>query len=602
MKGAKELKGPTPMMQQYASIKKEHPDAFLFFRLGDFYEMFGEDAIVASRELEITLTARDGGLRERIPMCGVPYHAAESYIARLVEKGYKVAICEQVEEAGKGKGIVKREVLRVVTPGTITDSTMLEEKANNFLVALACHQGEWGLAAIDVLTGDFQVTQWLEKEKMNVQGELCRLAPKEILVMPSLAEQEPALLQQWHSQDYLITTVDRTFSVEQARSLLKKHFVVTSLEAYGCAHWPAGLIAAALALSYVQETQKRALQHIRALQSYSTNQYMRLDTATRRNLELTQTMREGSKKGSLLGVMDKTVTAMGGRLLKRWIEQPLLSLIEIEERQKNIAAFVDDGLLREEARAALKSVYDLERLCGKIAYGSVNGRDLLALATSLEALPPLLESLYGGSQALEDLAGTIDPQEEVAVLIRKAIVDEPPFSVREGSLIRTGYHEEVDELRQIAGSGKEWLTRIEQRERERTGIKSLKIGYNKVFGYYIEVTRSNLAHVPDDYMRKQTLANGERYITKELKDYEEKIVGAEDKLVQLEYRLFIDVREKIEKKIEPLQQTARAIARLDCLLSLAQKAVEDGYVCPEVHQGDSINIYGGRHPQRRTLS
>ncbi|KAB2954658.1 DNA mismatch repair protein MutS [Heliorestis acidaminivorans] len=584
------------MMRQYQSIKEQYPDAFLFFRLGDFYEMFGEDAIVASRELEITLTARDGGMEERIPMCGVPYHAAEGYISRLVSKGFKVAICEQVEEAGKGKGIVKREVVRLVTPGTITDATTLEDKTNNFLVALARNQGDWGLSAIDVLTGDFYVTYWPEKESIGLQGELARLSPKEIVITTQLAEQEPTLTKEWTAQGFIITLAKESFSLEQARKLLKKHFGVSSLEAYGCAQWPAGLLSAAVALHYVQETQKTTLQHISALQSYSTEQFMRLDTATRRNLELTQTMRDGVKKGSLLGVIDKTVTAMGGRLLKRWLEQPLIKLSEIKERQKYIKALVDDGLIRESVREALKSVYDLERLCGKISYGSANGRDLIALASSLEALPPVLKQLQEGEAALQELAKLIDPQVEIATEIRQALLDDPPFSIREGALIRTGYHEDVDELHNIAGTGKEWLTHLERRERERTGIKSLKIGYNKVFGYYIEVTRSNLAHVPDDYIRKQTLSNGERYITKELKEYEDKIIGAEDKLIQLEYSLFIDLREAIEKKLPQLQQTAKGVAQLDTLLSLAQIAVEGAYTCPEVNNSDQIEIYGGRHP------
>ncbi|MBC9783812.1 DNA mismatch repair protein MutS [Heliobacterium chlorum] len=591
------MKAVTPMMRQYQEIKNQNPEAILFFRLGDFYEMFGPDAILASRELEITLTGRDAGLEERIPMCGVPFHSAQGYISRLVEKGYKVAICEQVEDPAAAKGIVRREVVRVITPGTIMDMNLIEEKSNNFLVCAALNADEWGLAALDVFTGDFQTARWNGREMAAFQAEIMRLAPKELLLHPSLANAYPELVSGWKKQGILVSEYPREgLTLEQAVTVLKRHFTVSSLDAFGCAHWPGAIVASAIALRYVQETQKANLRHISRLTSYTTEQFMRLDPATRRNLELTQTMREGSRKGSLLGVIDKTVTAMGGRLIKRWIEQPLTQVTEIHHRQRIVSALIDDGLLRQDVRAGLRSVYDLERLAGKVAYGSANGRDLLALATSLQALPEILDKLRQGPPILAEVAAQIDPLTAIASRIRETIVDEPPVSVRDGGIIRPGFHEEVDELREAAGSGKEWLAHLEQRERERTGIRSLKVGFNKVFGYYIEVTRAHMASVPEDYIRKQTLANGERYITPELKNYEEKILGAEEKLTQLEYRLFTELRSSIEEVLPQLQVTADQVAQLDVWASFAQVAVEQGYICPEIHDNSQISIQGGRHP------
>ncbi|ABZ85122.1 DNA mismatch repair protein muts [Heliomicrobium modesticaldum Ice1] len=591
------MKAVTPMMKQYQEIKNRHPDAILFFRLGDFYEMFGPDALLASRELEITLTGREAGLEERIPMCGVPYHSAQGYISRLVEKGYKVAICEQVEDPAAAKGIVKREIVRVVTPGTLMDTNVLEEKSNNYLVAVAHIADEWGLAALDVFTGDFMAARWYDCDLVALQAELLRLAPKELLVYPAVAANFPELTDGWKKQGILVSSYPaEDLTVEQATTVIKGQFNLSSLEAFGCAHWPAAIVAAAINLRYVQDTQKANLPHITRLRTYRTDHFMRLDPATRRNLELTRTMREGSRKGSLLGVIDKTVTAMGGRLIKRWIEQPLTDVEAICKRQAVVAALVDDGLLRQDVRAGLRAVYDLERLAGKVAYGSANGRDLIALASSLEALPTVLDKLRQGPSVLEKLASRIDALTPVARRITETLVDDPPVSVRDGGLIRSGFHPEVDELRKIAGSGKEWLAHIEQRERERTGIRSLKVGFNKVFGYFIEVSKANMTSVPADYIRRQTLANGERYITPELKTYEEKILGAEEKLTQLEYRLFTELRSSIEALLPQLQKTAEQVAHLDVFAALAQVAVEQGYVCPDIHDGTEIHIQGGRHP------
>ncbi|MZP28584.1 DNA mismatch repair protein MutS [Heliobacterium undosum] len=591
------MKAVTPMMKQYQEIKNRQPDAILFFRLGDFYEMFGPDALLASRELEITLTGRDAGLEERIPMCGVPYHSAQGYISRLVEKGYKVAICEQVEDPAATKGIVKREIVRVVTPGTLMDTNILEEKSNNYLVAVAHIADEWGLAALDVFTGDYLAARWHDRDLAAFQAELLRLDPKELLVHPAVAANFPELTEGWKKQGILVSPYPvEGLTVEQATTVIKRQFNLSSLEAFGCAHWPAAIVAAAINLRYVQDTQKANLPHITRLRTYTTDRFMRLDPATRRNLELTQTMREGSRKGSLLGVIDKTVTAMGGRLIKRWLEQPLVDAEGICKRQAVVSALVDDGLLRQDLRAELRAVYDLERLAGKVAYGTANGRDLIALASSLETLPIILDKLRQGPPVLEKLASRIDPLTPVAQRITETLVDEPPVSVRDGGLIRSGFHPEVDELRESAGSGKEWLARIEQRERERTGIRSLKVGFNKVFGYYIEVSKANMTSVPTDYIRKQTLANGERYITPELKTYEEKILGAEEKLTQLEYRLFTELRDTVEAVLPQLQKTAEQVAHLDVFAALAQVAVEQGYICPDIHDCMEIHIQGGRHP------
>ncbi|MDD4586767.1 MAG: DNA mismatch repair protein MutS [Heliobacteriaceae bacterium] len=591
------MKAVTPMMRQYKAIKCDYPDALLFFRLGDFYEMFGPDAVLASRELEITLTGRDAGLDERVPMCGVPYHAAPNYISRLVQKGYKVAICEQVEDPATAKGIVKREVVRVVTPGTLMDTNLLEEKANYYLLSVAQVTGEWGVAAVDVLTGNFLVTRWPEHDFAGCQAEISRLNPKELLIHPGLAAQHPEQLNRWEQQGIIVTVFPPGgLTVEQAITLLKTHFGVSNLAGFGCADWPGALLAAALNLRYVQETQKATLVHITRLRSYSTDQFMYLDPATRRNLELTQTIREGSRRGSLLAVIDQTITAMGGRLLKQWLEQPLVTCEAIRRRQQVVAAFVAEGLVRDEVRIRLKDVYDLERLAGKVAYGSVNGRDLLGIAASLEAVSQIVDRLTNGPVVLARLATKIDPLPQIVTRIYQTLVDQPPPSVRDGELIRPGFDPQVDQLREAATSGKEWLTRFERQEKERTGIRSLKVGFNKVFGYYIEVTRTHLANVPENYIRKQTLVNCERYITTELKSYEEKILGAEERLTQLEYQLFLSLRDEIIKSLPAIQETARQIARLDIWAALARLAVNQGYVCPEIHEDNSLLIRGGKHP------
>ncbi|NPV26032.1 MAG: DNA mismatch repair protein MutS [Firmicutes bacterium] len=591
----------TPMMQQYQQIKKQYPEAILFFRLGDFYEMFGPDAELASRELEIVLTSREAGNNVRIPMCGVPYHAAEGYIARLIEKGYRVAICEQVEDPRTAKGIVKREVIRVVTPGTVLNEQVLPEKQNNYLVALVKDAMNWGLAVADVSTGEFLVTEFSSQDgRERLLDELARLQPAEFLLAAEIA-----------ADDWLLP---------QIKKLLHKPLVVTSfnqeeinqtvsLEVLGEQFGPAGVekvlnhglstapLAAAALLRYLRETQKAKLTHLNQIEVYFTANHLVLDGATLRNLELTRNLRDGSRRGTVLGVLDHTITAMGGRLLKRWLEQPLLQVKAIQERLDAVEELVNNFFLREDLRDLLKPVYDLERLLGRLAYGTANARDLIALKQSLSVVPRVKQILQPvKTTRLQELRKRLDALEDVVQLIGAAIVDEPPVSVREGGIIKEGYHSEVDQLRRASRDGKQWLAGLEARERERTGIKSLKVGFNKVFGYYIEVTNPNLGLVPSDYQRKQTLANAERFLTPELKEYEAMILGAEERVVQLEYDLFVQVRDQVGAQTERIQQTAYCLAELDVLASLAEVAGRNRYVKPKVDTGDRLHIIQGRHP------
>ncbi|MFZ5898213.1 MAG: DNA mismatch repair protein MutS [Bacillota bacterium] len=585
----------TPMMEQYLRAKQEHKDAILFFHLGDFYEMFFEDAEIASRVLEITLTGRDGGPLGRVPMCGVPCHAANSYIARLIEKGYKVAICEQVEDPKSAKGIVRREVTRVVTPGTVIDGQFLDDKSNNYLCALYREGNTWALAAADISTGELSVTVLSEAQgKGMVQDELFRLTPREILVPESLASEL-----EW--QDLLFPTVitrrpDSRFTLDAAREVIERQFG----EAGGREPWARHPLAAPAVgglITYLAETQKRPLTHIRTVRQYVTGQYMVLDAATRRNLELTNSIADGSRKGTLLSVLDHTETAMGGRLLKNWLMQPLLDPCRIAERQGAVAAIADNALLRESLRASLHKIYDLERLAARIAYGSANARDLLALKNSLSATAELKEILQQTDEPfLNRLNQALDPCADVRELIERSINEDAPVTLRDGGLIKAGFDGEVDELRSMARDGKEWLCSFEALERERTGIRSLKVGYNRVFGYYIEVTRANLDLVPESYIRRQTLANAERFITPELKEYEDKILGAQDRLLEREYSLFLDIRERVNNEVGRLQQLAAGIACLDALNALAVAAVRYGFRAPQVDEEDRIEITAGRHP------
>lgn len=583
------------MMHQYLATKEQYKDAILFFRLGDFYEMFFKDAEIASRELEITLTGRDGGGEKKIPMCGIPYHAANGYIARLIEKGYKVAICEQVEDPKSCKGIVRREVVRVVSPGTLMDTQVLEEKNNNFLVALVEDREGFGLATVDISTGEFFATQILGKKSSNkVIEEFTRLQPVECLLPPDFSQNK---LKEIISLQCMISEHRKlAFEACEAYQTLTKHLKTINLVGFGCKDLPLATRAAGGLLNYLQETQKVSLGHINKLITYSTGEYMLLDPSTRRNLEICRNMREGTKKGSMFWVLDKTVTSMGGRRLQQWLEQPLLNAEEICQRLDAVEEFKNNVFLREDLKEELDHIYDLERLLARVVYGNANGRDLIALRDSIKVLPKVSEVCQGAkSIKIRILIDNLDLLEDITLLIGSSIENFPPVSVREGGIIKIGYHQEVDKLRRAQHEGKDWIRKLEAKERERTGIKSLKVGFNKVFGYYIEITKSNLSLVPDDYQRKQTLANGERYITPELKEYESLILGAEEKLIDLEYQIFTDIREKISNKIERIQKTAKILADLDVLSSLAEVAIQYNYTKPQIDSNNIIDIKEGRH-------
>ncbi len=581
------MAGYTPMMEQYLSVKAEARDALLFFRLGDFYEMFFEDALTAARELEITLTGRDAGQEERVPMCGVPYHAAEGYIARLIEKGYKVAICEQVEDPKSAKGVVKREIVRIVTPGTVMEAKQVGEAANNFIVGAAEAAGRFGLAACDLTTGELYVTSFgaspeAVKNAVNVYRPAEAVGDGKAIA----ALQEAAR----SSGRALLCTVR-----EQADLRL---LAVQFPDEQWDAHEPVRRDAVAMLIGYLSETQKRSLSHLRAVKAYDPNAYMALDAFTRRNLELTETIRDRSRKGSLLWLLDRTKTAMGARMLKRWIDQPLLDREEIERRLDAVEALQQDWMRREELRGELGEVYDLERLVGRIAYGTANARDLNALKSSLEHVPGIREICRQiGSEPLLRLADQLDACTDVAEAIGAAIADEPPVSLREGGLIRPGFDPKLDELREASRSGKFWIADLERREREATGIKSLKIGFNKVFGYYLEVTKANLGALPEGrYERKQTLANAERFVTPELKEKEALILEAEERMVDLEYETFVRIRDFAASHIPRLQQLAEGLSALDVLQSFAEAAAERGYCRPTLSGGYDLHVEEGRHP------
>ncbi len=588
----------TPMMRQYREIKRQYEDAILFFRLGDFYEMFFDDAKIAAQELDIVLTSREAGKGKKVPMAGVPYHAAESYISKLIRRGYKIAICEQVEDPETAKGLVRREVVRVITPGTVMENELLEDKSNNFLVALAREGDRVGLAVVDYSTGEFMVTEFSPPNVENkTRDEIGRLSPAECLVGPGVAgdRQFTANLEKYG----ISVTVGHEwdFSYPAAYDKLTAHFKTSSLRGFGCEDKPAAAKAAGGLLAYLEETQKSNLGHITSLKTYSTEEYMTLDGATRRNLELVARLQDSSRQGSLLWVLDRTVTAMGGRMLRAWVEMPLLDLEKVERRLEAVADMKEKGLMRVELTGLLKSIHDLERILGRVACGRAHARDLKALGQSLEVLPRVVSVLeQAGARELVSLKRELDCLEDIHQLISGAIVEDPPVTLKEGGLIRAGYHAEVDRWRQAQKEGKAWIASLEARERERTGIKSLKVGFNKVFGYYIEVTNPNRDLVPEDYTRKQTLANAERYITPELKEQEALILGARERLKELEYQLFVEVRDRVADQTARIQKTSRVLAELDALRSLAEVAEEHGYCRPVVHQGDEIKIKGGRHP------
>jgi len=587
------------MMEQYRRIKAQYPDAIVFFRLGDFYEMFGDDAELASRVLDITLTSRDAGHEGRVPMCGVPYHSVDSYLATLVAHGYKVAVCEQMEDPSTARGLVKREVVRVVTPGTIVAPGSLEERANNFLVAIARGKGGYGLAVADVSTGDFQVTQFTgEDAQGQLLMELQRLSPAEGLLGPGVGSDE-ALAAAIRQHVRVTWPYDeRAFHPDAAYRRLTEHFGVHSLAGYGCDGMPLAVAAAGAILQYLSETQKTAAQQITGITTYSTADHMVLDGATRRSLELVRTMRDGSFRGSLLWVLDRTETAMGGRLLRRWVDQPLLDRAAIVARLDAVEDLVQHGDLRLELRAALRGMADIERLLGRIAYRSANARDLVALRRSLERLPAIKDLVLSRPvrASLRDLAAGIDDLEPVTRRIAATLVDDPPPGVREGGLIRDGFDAEVDRLRGTAVHGKSWIAQLEEQERARTGIKSLKIGFNKVFGYYIEVTNPNLHLVPPDYQRKQTLAGAERFITPQLAQQAEEVMRAEERVIEREYELFVQLRDEVAAQAAVIQAAARRIATLDALASLAEVAVANRWCRPEVDESDVLEIRAGRHP------
>ena len=584
------------MMTHYLETKKQYPDCILFYRLGDFYEMFFEDAKTVSRELELTLTGKDCGLEERAPMCGVPFHAVEGYLTRLVQKGYKVAIAEQMEDPKLAKGLVKREVIRVVTPGTITSSQALDETKNNYLMAVVYTGNNYGIATVDITTGDFFVTEVTSERALL--DEINKFTPSELvcneaLFMSGLDMDE--LKERYH---FAVTALEnRFFSDDDCRKILKEHFHVMSLEGLGLGDYENGMIASGAVLQYLYETQKNDLSHLTKITPYTTGQFMMIDTSTRRNLELVETLREKQKRGSLLWVLDKTKTAMGARLLRSFIEQPLIDKAEIERRQQAIEELNMNYISREEIREYLNSVYDLERLMGRISYKTANPRDLLSFKNSLEMLPYIKDILGEFScELLKKMNEDLDPLRDLYELIDRSIVDEPPITVREGNIIKDGYSEEADKYRKAKTEGKAWLADLETEEKEKTGIKNLKIKYNKVFGYYFEVTNSFKDLVPEYFIRKQTLTNAERYTTDRLKELEDIIMGAEDRLYTLEYDLFCDVRDQIAAEVLRIQSTAKAIAGIDVFTSLSTVSMRNNYVKPKINEKGVINIKNGRHP------
>ncbi len=584
----------TPFLRQYTEIKAQHEDAILFFRMGDFYEMFFEDAQKAAKALDITLTARGKVGDEPIPMAGVPHHAAEQYIARLVDQGFKVAICEQVGDPKTSRGIVARKVTRVVTPGVIVEEGTLDAKSHNFLLALVRPADRWGIAYADVSTGDF-FTAELDTED-DVAAELARVAPREI-VLPQSLEMDPAADRLLESAGCLFNyRSDSVFEMEMARDALLSHFGVSSLDGFGCRGFTIGISAAAGVLSYLQETRHEGTLKLERLVPYRLHDYMILDDPTRTNLELLRTIQEGKKSGSLLHLVDQSVTAMGGRMLRRWLLYPLVDVAAIRRRQDQVAVLHHETNLREQLRDRLQAVADLERLTARVVAGSAGPRDLVSLRRSLEQVPGITALVDASGELALEAFSTLDPCPEAAELIARAIVDEPPASLKEGGVIRTGYSAELDELIAISREGKGFIARLEAAERERTGIASLKVRYNKVFGYFIEVTRANLGAVPDDYIRKQTLTTCERFITQDLKEYEGKVLGAEERRIALEHELFAAVRERLADMHRQVKALATGLAELDALCTLAEVAARYRYVRPQVDTSDIIDIVDGRHP------
>ena len=590
----------TPMMTQYLKTKEEYPDSILFYRLGDFYEMFFDDAIKASKELEITLTGKDCGLEERAPMCGVPFHSASVYIAKLIEKGYKVAICEQVEDPKLAKGIVKREVIRVVTPGTVIDEELLDEKTNNYLAVIYSQKDIYGFAVSDISTGEIYTTEIAGADE--ALNEIARYEPKEILVNSVAAEKLTGQVElRFHITPDECT--DEFFENTYFEEKILRQFNKKSLAEIGLADKKYAVYAVGAMIAYLEHTQKMSLTYLNTINTYEVNQYMDLDVNTRRNLEITETMRDKAKKGSLLWALDNTQTSMGARLLKQWVEKPLINPIEINKRLYSVKELTDNVMLRDEMAAVLSGTYDISRIISRISIGTVTPRDLIALKMTLLKLPELEYTLSSvKSPMLSEMRKDFDLLEDVAGFLERAINDEPPALLRDGNVIKEGFNEEIDKLRIAMRDGKKWLAEVESEEREKTGIAKLKVGFNKVFGYYIEVTNSFKKDVPDYYIRKQTLANAERYITPKLKEIENTILGASERVLVLESHIFEQVRQTIEKEIERLKRTADIIAKTDVLLSLAQTAYKNNFTMPEISDNGKIEIIDGRHPVVEKMS
>ena len=591
----------SPMMQRYLETKEEYKDCSLFYRWGDFYEMFFDDAITASRELELTLTGKDCGQEERAPMCGVPHHAAEIYVSRLIAKGYKVAICEQLEDPKTAKGIVKRGVIRVVTPGTLVDSNMLEERKNNYIMSIFKTGIYFGISICDISTGEFYSAEIKDNNNFPMLlDEIARYTPSELVINSMMADcqEEMSKIKERFENIYItkfnnkfftaeLNNIDLRFNIvdsngKKIENLKDKTLAVSSINSL---------------IEYIEETQKTNLDHINKITIYSLSKYMALDINARRNLEITEKMRDKSKKGTLLWVLDKTSTSMGGRLLRRWLNDPLVDVLEINKRLNAVKELKEDLILRGDVIENLKKVHDIERLAGKMAYGNANARDMVTLKNSLFKLPEVKKILANcRSDLLKELYENLDELQDIYELIEKAIVEDPPMTIKDGEIIKLGYDEEIDKLKTAQIEGKTWLVQLEAEEREKTGIKNLKIGFNKVFGYFIEVTKSYLNQVPDRFIRKQTLTNAERYITEELKNLENQILGSEEKVINLEYEAFVEIREEIARNVIRLQKTSEVISTLDVLTSFAQVAEDMNYCMPEVNSSGTIDIQNGRHP------
>lgn len=591
----------SPMMQRYLETKEQYKDCILFYRLGDFYEMFFDDAILVARELEITLTGKDCGQEEKAPMAGVPHHAADMYIAKLVNKGYKVAICEQLEDPKNTKGIVKRGVIRVVTPGTVVDSNMLEERKNNYIMAIFKTGIYYGISVCDISTGEFYSAEIKDNNNFPMLlDEIARYTPSELIVnhMMSDCTEEINKIKERFENLYITKLDDKHFSNKLENLALRFSILdnnskpIENLEERQLA-----INSINALVEYIEETQKTTLDHINKIVIYQISRYMALDINARRNLEITEKLRDKSKKGTLLWVLDKTSTSMGGRCLRRWLNDPLVDVVEINKRLDAVKELKDDVILRGDIVDNLKKVYDIERLAGKMAYGNANARDMVTLKNSLLKLPEVKRVLTNTkSTLLQELANNLDELQDIYQLIDGAIIDDPPMTIKDGGIIKLGYDEEIDTLKTAQTEGKNWLVQLELEEREKTGIKNLKIGFNKVFGYFIEVTKSYLSQVPERFVRKQTLANAERYITEELKNLENQILGAEEKVVGLEYDAFVKIRDEISKNIKRLQKTSEVISNLDVLTSFAEVAEDMNYCMPEVNSSGTINIKNGRHP------